>query len=98
MNKGTKLRTVALAIAVMNQAIAAVGQPDFGNDTANLIYQIFSYIFTLGASVVALWFNNDFTVEADTHTKLMREEKALRGYAPETVEEPEDSEVEDGEE
>ena len=39
------------------------------------------------------WKNHDFTIEADTHTKLMREEKALRDHLPITVDEPEDAEV-----
>ena len=39
------------------------------------------------------WRNHDFTIEADTHTKLMREEKALRDHLPITAEEPDDAEV-----
>ena len=39
------------------------------------------------------WKNHDFTIEADTYTKLMHQEKELRDHIPETAEEPEDSEV-----
>lgn len=39
------------------------------------------------------WKNHDFTIEADTHTKLMRQEKALRNHTPITIEEPEDAEI-----
>lgn len=59
MNKGTRIRTVVLAIAVINQAISQVGDPDFGNETANMIYRIVSYIFTVAAAAIAFWYNND---------------------------------------
>ena len=52
MNKGTKIRTVVLFVAVVNQAISQVGDPDFGNETANLVYRIISYIFTVAAAVI----------------------------------------------
>ena len=40
MNTGTKVRTIAFAIACVNQAIASVGAVDLGNATANLVYNI----------------------------------------------------------
>ena len=103
MNRGTKVRTVAFAIACVNQAIASVGAVDLGNDTANLIYNIISLACTIIAGSFALYYNNDFTVEGETGTKITRQMKALRDYEPETVEEPADSfiaesEVSDGEE
>lgn len=39
------------------------------------------------------WKNHDFTIEADTYTKLMHKEKELRDHVPMTTEEPEDAEV-----
>lgn len=98
MNKGTKIRTIAFAVACVNQAIASVGAVDFGNATANLIYQIISVAVTIVAGSFALYFNNDFTVEGMTGTKITRQMKALKDYEAETIEEPADSEVCDGEE
>lgn len=98
MNKGTKIRTIAFAVACVNQAISSVGAVDFGNSTANTVYKIISVAVTIIAGSFALYYNNDFTVEGQTGTKITREMKALRDYEFETVEEPTDSEVKDGEE
>ena len=98
MNKGTKIRTIAFATACVNQAISTVGAVDFGNETANMIYKIISVAVTIIAGSFALYYNNDFTVEGATGTKITRQMKALRDYEADTVEEPEDSEVSDGEE
>ena len=99
MNKGTKIRTIAFAIACVNQAIASVGAVDLGNATANLVYNIISLAFTIVAGAFALYFNNDFTVEGETGTKLTREMKAFRGKTVTEHVEPDDAEVrEDGEE
>lgn len=98
MNSGTKIRTIAFAIACVNQSIATVGAVDFGNATANMIYRIISVAVTIIAGSFALYYNNDFTVEGATGTKITRQMKALREYEADTVEEPADSEVLDGEE
>ena len=76
MNRGTRIRTAVLAIAVMNQAISQVGEPDFGNETANLVYRIVSYVFMVLAAAIAFWYNNDFTEEACRGTGLTRQLKA----------------------
>lgn len=93
MNKGTKIRTIAFAIACVNQAIASIGAVDLGNHTANVIYNIISVAVTIIAGSFALYYNNDFTVEGATGTKITREMKALKDYEAETIEEPADSEV-----
>lgn len=95
MNTGTKIRTFAFAIACVNQAIAGVGAVDFGNATANLIYNIISVAVTIIAGSFALYYNNDFTVEGATGTQITREMKSLRGETTMFVEEPEDSFVEE---
>lgn len=98
MNNGTKIRTIAFAVACVNQAISSVGAVDLGNATANTVYNIISVAVTIIAGSFALYYNNDFTVEGATGTKITREMKALRDYEFETAEEPTDSEVKDGEE
>lgn len=95
MNRGTKIRTIAFAIACVNQAIASVGAVDLGNATANLVYNIISLAFTIIAGAFALYFNNDFTVEGATGTKITREMKALKTHEWETAEEPADSYIEE---
>lgn len=97
MNKGTKIRTIAFAVACVNQAIASVGAVDFGNTTANMVYQIISVAVTIIAGSFALYFNNDFTVEGMTGTQITREMKELRDHIPMTAEEPEDSFVDESE-
>ena len=91
MNTGTKIRTIAFAVACVNQAIASVGAVDLGNATANLVYSIISLAFTIAAGSFALYYNNDFTEEGRVGTIITRGMKATRNLAVETVEEPEDS-------
>lgn len=80
MNFGTKLRTALFVISILNQANVALGVWEFGNETVNLVYKIFSYLLTLIAGAAALWFNNDFTPTAAEYTGAMRAEKArLKG-------------------
>lgn len=76
MNRGTKIRTALLAVAIINQAISQVGEPDFGNETANMVYRIVSYIFTVAAAAIAFWYNNDLTEEACIGTGITRQLKA----------------------
>ena len=98
MNSGTKIRVLIYVVALLNQANAMVGVWEFGNETVNTAYKVFSYLLTLGATAAALWYNNDFTVEGSTGTAITREMKARRNDTIEPAEEPEDSEVIDDEE
>lgn len=93
MNKGTRLRTVLAVIILINEALVRIGTIDFGDERSNQVYRWVSFFFLVAGYVASHWYNNDFTVEMDTHTKLGREEKALRGHVSETVEEPEDAEI-----
>lgn len=103
MNKGTKIRTIVLAVAIINQAISQVGEPDFGNETANVVYRVVSYIFTVAAAAIAFWYNNDFTEEACIGTGLTRQLKAEKAegyigdyfYAEDEDDAEEDEEEED---
>ena len=77
MNKGTKIRTIAFVITVLNQANVSLGIWEFGNETVNLVYKVFSYLLTLAAGAVALYFNNDFTEAAcigTGHTRQLKDE------------------------
>jgi SPP1 family holin len=76
MNRGTKLRTFFFAVACINQSIVSVGDIDFGNQTANLIYKVISTAFTIITGAIALYYNNDFTEEACIGTGITRQLKA----------------------
>ena len=76
MNTGTKIRTRVAIIALVNQGFAMIGDYDFGNETANLVYRIVSFVFLLGAYVTSHWYNNDFTPEACIGTGVTRQLKA----------------------
>ena len=98
MNTGTRIRTVLAIATCLNTALLATDVAQFGNEKVNEAYKIISVILNFVIVACVTWFNNDYSVEADTHTKLMRQAKELRDFVPMTVDEPEDSEVDDGEE
>ena len=98
MNSGTIIRTVLAIATCLNTALLATDVAQFGNEKVNEAYKIISVVLNFVIVACVTWFNNDYSVEADTHTKLMRQAKELRDFVPMTVDEPEDSEVDDGEE
>lgn len=98
MNKGTRIRTILLLVALLNQANASLGTLDFGNDVVNLVYKIFSYLLTLGAAVAAWWFNNDCTPVAAEYTGAMRQEKARLKTGEDGLDIVLDEYIEDGDE
>lgn len=97
MNQGTRIRTtLAIAIALYT-AFLKTDVADFNNDTVNLIYQICMKMVTFVVIFLITYYNNDYTEEGATGTKITREMKVLKGFEADTVEEPEDSEVQDEE-
>lgn len=78
MNKGTKIRVFMYIIAVLNQANVTIGVWEFGDERINTAYKVLSYLLTLGATAVALWYNNDFTEEACIGTGVTRQLKAQK--------------------
>lgn len=97
MNKGTKIRTVLVIATCLNTALMATDVAQFHNETINLVYRIASVILNFVIVACATYYNNDFTVEAQTGTKITREMKELRDFVPQNVEEPEDSYIEESE-
>ncbi len=91
MNNGTILRTILVIATCFNTALMATDVAQFHNPTVNLIYKILSVVANFIIVFCATYFNNDFTVEGDTGTRITREMKALKGHEWETVEEPADS-------
>lgn len=96
MNTGTKIRT-ALRIAVsLNTAIyavtAAVGNLGWGWLT--ITWAVMTILSDFAVSALTTYYNQDYTVEGDTGTKITREMKANRNNTMPNVEEPEDSFIE----
>lgn len=93
MNIGTKIRTVLVIATCLNTALLSTDLAQFNNETLNLAYRILSVALNFVIVACATWYNNDYTVEAATGTKITREMKELRDHVSEYVEEPEDAEV-----
>lgn len=72
IKKETIIRTVILAIALINQLLTAFGVSviPIGDDQ---ITELISLVFTIGASVWAWWENNSFTKNAIEADKLLDE-------------------------
>lgn len=74
VSTGTIIRTVILLIALLNQALTAAGKNPlpFSEDT---LYELFTLIATIGASLWSWWKNNSFTksaIEADKVLELLK--------------------------
>lgn len=97
MNNGTKIRT-ALAVATsINMALATIDVAQFGNEKVNMAYKVISVLVNAVVVGLVAYYNNDYTVEGATGTKITREMKELRDHVPMTAEEPEDSFIEEEE-
>ena len=97
MNTGTKIRTILVVASCLNTALMATDVAQFHNATLDLVYRIASVILNFIIVACATYYNNDFTVEAQTGTKITREMKELRDFVPQNVEEPEDAHVTESE-
>ena len=71
MEKITIVRTITLALALLNQLFAIFGVPqlDISDDT---VYQLVSAIATVASAAWAWWKNNSFTKEAQSADIYMR--------------------------
>lgn len=65
VSKETIIRTIILAVALLNQVLTAAGKNPlpFSNEE---IYTGLTAVFTIGAAVWAWWKNNSFTENAIT--------------------------------
>lgn len=97
MNYGTIIRTALTIATCLNTALLATDVAQFGNEKVNTAYRIISVILNFIIVACATWYNNDYTVEGATGTKITREMKALRDYEALTTEEPDDADIEESE-
>ena len=78
VSKDTILRTIVLALALVNQILAITGRGTIDIAEED-IYQLGTLIATVGASIWAWWKNNSFTHEAKMADDYMKGLKADRG-------------------
>ena len=74
MKTDTIIRTAVLALALINQCLAAAGRPvlPIGEESVN---QLVSAAFTVCAAAAAWWKNNSFSeeaIEADRYLEELR--------------------------
>lgn len=95
MNRETKLRTVARVIASLNTAIYAVstGIAGLGFNKLTVIWTVLTIVVDFAVAFITTYYNNDYTVEGATGTKVTREMKELADTKWVQAEEPEDAEV-----
>lgn len=72
---GTIIRTVVLALALVNQILTAAGASPLPIDDETAA-QLISTVATVAASLAAWWKNNSFTAEAIDADEYLRQ---LRG-------------------
>ena len=75
----TIIRTVILALALINQALTASGRNPLPFAESE-IYELLSLLATIGASLWAWWKNNSFTkpaIEADKYMRHLKTQKKI---------------------
>ena len=78
ISASTLARTAALALALTNQVLSAVGKPILPIESAQL-EQLISTGFTTVSALVNWWFNNSFTKEAiQADAEFERLKKSVR--------------------
>ena len=97
MNMGTKIRTILTIATCLNTALMATDLTGFSNATVDAVYRIVSIVLNFIIVALTTYYNNDYTVEGATGTKITRDMKELRDYVGEYVEEPEDADVSESE-
>ena len=69
LDKGTIFRTISLILAIANQVVAVIGATSYASSP---IYQTVSIILTTITTVIAAWYNNDFTYFAQLTTEVLK--------------------------
>lgn len=75
VSKGTIIRTVIFALALINQILAMCGvSPIPVND--DTVTNLISTVWTVVAGIIAWWKNNSFTKEAIEADEILKNAKA----------------------
>lgn len=79
ISKGTIVRTLALALVLLNMLLKALGKPIIDIDEGSILYWV-EYIIEIAVILVTFWKNNSFSpaaIKADEFLKGLRSEEAL---------------------
>lgn len=71
ISKGTIIRTILLAVALINELLTATGKApiNLGSET---VEEIVSFAFLFGSSVAAWWKNNSFSQNAICTDRILK--------------------------
>ena len=75
ITKGTIIRTIALAVVLLNMALKALGKPLIEYDEGTVMYWL-EYIIEVAVIIVTFWKNNSFSsaaIKADNFLKDLKE-------------------------
>lgn len=78
ISASTLARTAALALALTNQVLSAVGKPPCCPSRAPQLEQLISSGLTVAAALASWWNNNSFTpeaIEADDFMTRLKQQK-----------------------
>lgn len=75
--KATIIRTIVLAVALLNQTLVLAGYSPLPFDDAQVEAAV-TALFTVGAALWAWWKNNSFTEEARTADGLLHRLKEIK--------------------
>ena len=87
ISKGTIIRTIALAVVLLNMVLKALGKPLIDYDEGTVMYWL-EYIIEIAVILVTFWKNNSFSPAAIKADEILKQLKA------EVTEEETESEVE----
>lgn len=79
ISKGTIVRTIALAVVLLNLVLKAIGKPVIDLDEGTILYWL-EVIIEIAVIVVSFWKNNSFSpaaIRADEFLKGLRSEEKL---------------------
>lgn len=83
METGTLIRTIVLALALLNQTLVLSGYSPLPFDDAQ-VEQFITILFTTGASIWSWWKNNNITTEARWSQQKLNKYKAEKKYSKAT--------------
>lgn len=77
ISKGTIIRTIALAVVLINLLLKALGKPLIELDEGTVLYWL-EYIIEIAVILVTFWKNNSFSenaIKADEFLKQLKKEE-----------------------
>jgi SPP1 family holin len=75
ISKGTIIRTIALAVVLINMVLKALGKPLIDYDEGTVMYWL-EYIIEIAVILVTFWKNNSFSPAAIKADKILKQLKA----------------------